>query len=51
VLEELMLEAGATKGRNLRLDFAVLGRDLLEIDLGMWCGKISWLHTVILLLM
>jgi hypothetical protein len=36
VLQEFMLEAGATKGRDLRLE--VFGRDLLEIDLGLLCG-------------
>jgi hypothetical protein len=34
VLEGLMLEAGATKGRDLRLEV----RELLEIVLGMWFG-------------
>ena len=34
VLEEFILEAGATKGR----DSAVFGRELLEIVMGMWFG-------------
>jgi hypothetical protein len=41
VLEEFMLEAGATKGRDLRLGVrpsAVLGRELLEIARRMWFG-------------
>jgi hypothetical protein len=41
VLEEFMLEAGATKGRDLRLEewrSAVFGRELLEIAKGMWFG-------------
>jgi hypothetical protein len=46
-----MLEAGATKGRDLRLEVRRFGRELLEIVLGVWFAKTSWLHTVILLLM
>jgi hypothetical protein len=49
VLEELMLEAGATEGRDLRS--VVFGRWLLEIVLEMWFGWTSWLRTAILLLM
>jgi hypothetical protein len=38
VLEEFMLEAGAIKGRDSRLEVAVFGRELLEIVMGMWVG-------------
>ena len=38
VLEEFMLEAGAIKGRDLRLEVAEFGRELLEIVMGMWVG-------------
>jgi hypothetical protein len=38
VFEEFMLEAGATKLRGMTCGWrsAVFGRELLEIDLGMW---------------
>jgi hypothetical protein len=38
VLVEFILEVGATKGRDLRLEVLVLGWELLGIDLGMWFG-------------
>jgi hypothetical protein len=36
VLEEFMLEAGASKGGTCGWRSAVFGRELLEIALGMW---------------
>jgi hypothetical protein len=51
VLEESMLEAGATKGGTSGWRSAVFAWELLEIGMGMWCGSTSVFHTVILLFM
>jgi hypothetical protein len=50
VLEEFMLEAGLLRGGACGWRSAVFGREILKIVMGMWFGYISWLHTVILLL-
>jgi hypothetical protein len=51
MLEEFRLEAGATKGRVCGWRSAVFCLELLEIEMGMWFGMTSRLHTVIVLLM
>jgi hypothetical protein len=51
VLKEFMLEAGATKGRDLRLEVHRIRSEASRDRLGRWFGLISLLHTVILLLM
>jgi hypothetical protein len=42
VLEEFMLEAGATRGRDLRLEVCRNVRELIEIDI--WGSSVVGLH-------
>jgi hypothetical protein len=50
-LKSSCLKRGLLTGETCGWRSAVLGRELLEIVMGMWFGSTSWLHTVILLLM
>jgi hypothetical protein len=38
VLEEFMLEAELLGGGTYNWRSAVFGRELLKVDMGMWCG-------------
>jgi hypothetical protein len=45
------LKRGLQRGRTRGSKSAVFGRELLDIDMGRWCGNTAWLNTSILLLM
>jgi hypothetical protein len=50
-LNNSFLKWGLLRGGTYVWRSVIMGQELLDIDLGIWCDKTSGLHTVMLMLM